>query len=462
MAENITLGTVDSFANDSSAVAIVNNNSQLIENAFQDVLSRTGLAPNAMSAVLDMNNFNIINLPSPATINSPVRLVDVISPGVALTVPPVGTSGSTVPLLNGINTWSAQQTFTSSASIISAGSNTWSGTQSFTGSAITALNSGPNWSSFTGNYDYFRIALNNYPVGAEFGDGTTPIASAFTACIDVPSNSAGSNASIGISGYARTSSTSQGCVGTFGQGLANADGTSVWGGNFLSCNTPLPSPAANSGHTNVVLYGVEIDINLTGNGGSVNVPVRGLYMQTGGTGTTTNFMRAIDIDWVPSIPSTPWQTGINFTDGSCSLSAVNIGATNTGATAGSMSILFNGRNASVAKQASIQMDSGGDLSISSTSGVVSSNGFNVLTGGVATTIGTITSLNATAIPAGGTTGSGIKLSSTSNFGIFFGSGVPTLSAAQGSLYLRSDGAVNARLYINTDGGTTWTAFNTAS
>lgn len=71
-------------------------------------------------------------------------------------------------------------------------------------------------------------------------------------------------------------------------------------------------------------------------------------------------------------------------------------------------------------------------------------------------------LSGTAIPAGGTAGAGLRFSSTSNFGIFFGSGAPSLAAAKGSVYLRSDGAINARLYINTDGSTTWTAFNTTS
>lgn len=69
----------------------------------------------------------------------------------------------------------------------------------------------------------------------------------------------------------------------------------------------------------------------------------------------------------------------------------------------------------------------------------------------------------TAIPAGGTAGRGFRLSSTSNFGIFFGSGAPTLSAAQGSLYLRSDGSgTSDRAYINTDGSTTWTAISTVA
>jgi hypothetical protein len=76
---------------------------------------------------------------------------------------------------------------------------------------------------------------------------------------------------------------------------------------------------------------------------------------------------------------------------------------------------------------------------------------------------TATILSSTAIPAGGTAGSGYMFSSTANYGIFFGSGAPTLSAAKGSLYLRSDGTTtNNRAYINTDGGTTWTALTTAA
>lgn len=70
---------------------------------------------------------------------------------------------------------------------------------------------------------------------------------------------------------------------------------------------------------------------------------------------------------------------------------------------------------------------------------------------------------ATAIPAGGTAGAGLLVSSTANFGVFFGSGAPTLSAAKGSLYLRSDGsATNNRAYINTDGSTAWASVTTSS
>lgn len=48
-------------------------------------------------------------------------------------------------------------------------------------------------------------------------------------------------------------------------------------------------------------------------------------------------------------------------------------------------------------------------------------------------------------------------------GIFVGSGAPTASATKGSLYLRTDGSgTNDRAYINTDGGTTWTALVTVA
>jgi len=83
--------------------------------------------------------------------------------------------------------------------------------------------------------------------------------------------------------------------------------------------------------------------------------------------------------------------------------------------------------------------------------------------GKVTAASSITARSATAIPAGGTAGAGLMVSSTANFGVFFGSGAPTLSAAKGSLYLRSDGSgTGDRAYINTDGSTTWTALTTAA
>ncbi len=90
-------------------------------------------------------------------------------------------------------------------------------------------------------------------------------------------------------------------------------------------------------------------------------------------------------------------------------------------------------------------------------------GGNVLSSAVVSAVGAATILSGTAIPVGGTAGAGYKMSSTANLGIFFGSGAPTLSAAQGSLYLRTDGSsTTTRMYINTNGATTWTNVVTSS
>lgn len=45
--------------------------------------------------------------------------------------------------------------------------------------------------------------------------------------------------------------------------------------------------------------------------------------------------------------------------------------------------------------------------------------------------------------------------------IFSGTGAPTTSAAQGSVFLRSDGStISTRMYLNTTGVSTWTAVTT--
>lgn len=105
-----------------------------------------------------------------------------------------------------------------------------------------------------------------------------------------------------------------------------------------------------------------------------------------------------------------------------------------------------------------QMDSGANRLFINSTGSAASFHAGAFTVGAA-----ITAQSTTAIPAGGTAGAGYKFSSTANFGVFFGSGAPTLAAAQGSLYLRSNGSsTSTRAYINTDGNTTWTAVTTAA
>ena len=98
--------------------------------------------------------------------------------------------------------------------------------------------------------------------------------------------------------------------------------------------------------------------------------------------------------------------------------------------------------------------------------VTSTNGFigNVtgsVTGTTVTVTGNVTADSTVAPVAGGA--ASFLATSTAALGIYFGSGAPTVSAAQGSLYLRTDGSsTSTRLYVNSNGSTTWVAVTTAS
>lgn len=47
--------------------------------------------------------------------------------------------------------------------------------------------------------------------------------------------------------------------------------------------------------------------------------------------------------------------------------------------------------------------------------------------------------------------------------IVAGTGVPTFSAPKATMFLRKDGSsTSTRIYVNTDGGTTWTNVTTAA
>lgn len=96
--------------------------------------------------------------------------------------------------------------------------------------------------------------------------------------------------------------------------------------------------------------------------------------------------------------------------------------------------------------------------------VADGTGTETVTATIGTTIsvpGNVTADSGTAPVAGGA--SAFLATSTAGLGIYLGSGAPTVSAAKGSLYLRTDGSsTSTRSYINTDGATTWTAITTAA
>lgn len=137
MTDKITLSSVGNLQDTPTAATTINQNFTIVQEAFDNTLSRDGTQPNVMGASIDMNANQILNLPAPSTVNSPARLVDVtVNP--TITVPPVGTSGATVPLLNGNNTWSGTNTFgaVTDSSLTVSGATTLTGPVTF-GSTIT-------------------------------------------------------------------------------------------------------------------------------------------------------------------------------------------------------------------------------------------------------------------------------------------------------------------------------------
>lgn len=78
----ITLNNVGSIPdNPTSASTTINNNSAVIQTAFDNTLSRDGTSPNQMGSNFDMNGFRILNLPAPTHPTDPVRLEDLTTSG---------------------------------------------------------------------------------------------------------------------------------------------------------------------------------------------------------------------------------------------------------------------------------------------------------------------------------------------------------------------------------------------
>lgn len=73
----LTLTTLSNFNNDASVLASINSNSEAIEIALENTLSRDGTTPNTMEANLDMNSNRVVNLPAPIDDSEAARYVDV-------------------------------------------------------------------------------------------------------------------------------------------------------------------------------------------------------------------------------------------------------------------------------------------------------------------------------------------------------------------------------------------------
>lgn len=75
----LTLSNLVNLQNEMTAVSTINNNSDAIETAIENTLSRDGTSPNTMGSDLDMNSNRILNLSAPQTDTEPLRLGDLAS-----------------------------------------------------------------------------------------------------------------------------------------------------------------------------------------------------------------------------------------------------------------------------------------------------------------------------------------------------------------------------------------------
>lgn len=102
----LILNNVGDLTNFITAQTVINSNNAAIVTAMENTLSRDGTTPDEMDANLDMNSFQILNLPNPATNASPLRLQDLnsfIGGGSISTIPAGGTTGQVLSKTSGVD-----------------------------------------------------------------------------------------------------------------------------------------------------------------------------------------------------------------------------------------------------------------------------------------------------------------------------------------------------------------------
>lgn len=76
MAERPDVSNLGNLQNESSAVATINENTNKLADAIQELLSTSDASENTMNVPLDMNGQRILNLPAPTLPNDPIRFQD--------------------------------------------------------------------------------------------------------------------------------------------------------------------------------------------------------------------------------------------------------------------------------------------------------------------------------------------------------------------------------------------------
>lgn len=96
-------------------------------------------------------------------------------------------------------------------------------------------------------------------------------------------------------------------------------------------------------------------------------------------------------------------------------------------------------------------------------GTMSVSGVTTLTGGSTNPTSTITASAVASSTVGGATTPALYFSSTDGLGLYFGTGYPTVTAAQGSLYTNRTGtSTSTRVWVNYGGTAGWNSLTTSA
>lgn len=437
----ITLTDLVNLQNETTAVNAINANNSIIETEFDNTLSRDGTGPNQMLATLDMNSNQIINLPSPATGLSPLRLVDFstlanISGAIAGTnISIAGPTISTIPNpnfvtsvttpflnvnLNGVPNSISGDNFVGSSQLGklfhgNVGTPVTVGTPSIGISRYEQLTAGQDTSGGQSAGLYVTTIGNNLSDDITYTGQVNGITAKATQI--------GWGDVCGVYAVADHQGTHvRASYGVFSLAVNNKVAASAYSVNPVVCNNtgveqPFVSSSSNAsiGILNQALGVLPSHKLCTAGVANINTGVQ----FSAGYANLNNAVR--DYGFIDESGSKnsfyvdgSHESGLNLTNGTFST-----------------------------------------YSIQAPGFLVSGASGNTAISGVLQVCSTVSP------PGGGSTGLGIAIGNQQ--GVYFGNGIPSLSAGIGSLYLRNDGSsTSTRLYVNTNGSTGWTNVVTAA